>query len=173
MLWVSCLVLPPEAAAEARTMTISPVFAIPRAVLAPPVITVPATGSLGTVQAGQTGIVKLGSVKVTSSGNRGWLATVSVTSFKTGGGSPSETISPSNVSYWSGPVVSKSGPGTPVPGQAAASSRVPLSTSRTAFSFTTSLQTASSVTWQPTLNVSVPATSVAGTYTGTLTHSVA
>ncbi|MBW8738371.1 MAG: hypothetical protein JF621_15025 [Streptomyces turgidiscabies] len=154
-------------------MTISPVFAIPRAVLAPPVITVPATASLGTVQMGQTGVVKLGSVKVTNSLNRSWVATVSVTSFTTGGGSPSETITPSNVSYWSGPVVSKTGPGNFVPGQATASNRVPLSTSRTAFSYNTSLLTNSSVTWQPTLNVSVPATSVAGTYTGTLTHSVA
>ncbi|WP_319208503.1 hypothetical protein [Streptomyces sp. ME02-8801-2C] len=170
---MGCLVLPPEAAAEAKTMTISPVFAVPRAVLAPPVITVPATGSLGAVQAGQTGIVKLGSVKVTSSNNRTWVATVSVTSFKTGGGSPSETITPGNVSYWSGPVVSKSGPGTPVPGQATASNRVPLSASRTAFSYSTQLAVTSSVTWQPTLNVSVPATSVAGTYSGTLTHSVA
>ncbi|MEV6103924.1 hypothetical protein AB0M28_04290 [Streptomyces sp. NPDC051940] len=154
-------------------MTVAPVFAIPLAVQAPPVITVPVAGSLGTVQTGQTGTVKLGSVKVTSVGNRTWTATVSATSFRTGSGSPMETIAPGNMSYWSGPVVSKTGPGTFTPGQPTANNRVPLDASRTAFSYSTQLTIASSATWQPTLNVSVPATAVAGTYTGTVTHSVA
>ena len=172
-LCASCLVLPPGAAAGPQTLTVSAVFAIPQAVLAPPVITVPASASMGTVQAGNTSTVQLGSMRVTSSGNRNWTATVSATSFRTGGGSPSETISPVNLRYWSGPVVTKSGPGTFTPGQPTGNVSVSLDTSRTAFSYGTSVTVASSVTWRPTLRVSVPVTAVTGTYTGTVTHSVA
>lgn len=154
-------------------MTVSPVFAIPRAVMAPPVVTVPTAGTMGTVNTGQTGTVQLGQVRVTSSGNRTWTATVSATSFKTGSGSPSETITPSNLSYWSGPLVSKTGPGNWFPGQPSATSRVPLDTQRIALRYETQLTVASSVNWRPTLTVSVPATAVAGTYSGTVTHSVA
>jgi hypothetical protein len=154
-------------------MTVSAVFAIPQAVLAPPVITVPAPASMGAVQAGNTVTVQLGSVRVTSSGNRNWTATVSATSFKTGGGSPSETIAPGNLRYWSGPVVTKSGPGTFTPGQPTGNVSVALDSPRTAFLYGTTVTINSSVTWRPTLRLSVPVTAVTGTYTGTLTHSVA
>ncbi|WP_159083272.1 hypothetical protein [Streptomyces sp. P3] len=48
-----------------------------------------------------------------------------------------------------------------------------MDASRTAFSYSSTLTVSSSVTWQPTLRVSVPATAVTGTYTGKVTHSVA
>jgi hypothetical protein len=46
--------------------------------------------------------------------------------------------------------------------------------SRTAFSSASLLQLGSvSVSWNPTIVVNIPASAVVGTYTGTITHSVA
>jgi hypothetical protein len=47
-----------------------------------------------------------------------------------------------------------------------------LSVPRTAFTLTLGVGD-NSATWNPTLIVSVPASAVAGVYTGTVTHSVA
>lgn len=117
--------------------------------------------------------MQMGQVTVQSSGVMRWTTTVSATNFTTGGGSAGQTIARGNLSYWSGPLVSKSGPGTSTPGQPTSANKVTLDTARTAFSYTTSNTNSSSVIWQPTLIMSVPASAVAGTYTGTVTHSVA
>ncbi|MDX5567858.1 hypothetical protein PYK79_37775 [Streptomyces sp. ID05-04B] len=69
--------------------------------------------------------------------------------------------------------MTKSGPGTFTSGQPSSSYSVAMDASRTAFSYSSTLTVSSSVTWQPTLRVSVPATAVTGTYTGKVTHSVA
>lgn len=100
-----------------------------------------------------------------------WTATVSSTNFTTGGGTTAETIANGSVSYWSGPATSTVGSGTFTPGQLTAANAVPLSTSQTAFSFSGTGN--NNVTWDPTLVVAVPAAAVGGTYTGTVTHSVA
>ncbi len=97
-----------------------------------------------------------------------WTATVSSTSFT----KPGFTIGNSNVKYWSGPATAVSGPGTFVPGQPTAAQAVTLNTTRTAFSRTGNPGN-SIASWNPTLIITIPFTAVAGTYTGTITHSVA
>ncbi|MGW0771540.1 hypothetical protein [Streptomyces sp. NPDC002676] len=153
-------------------MTATAVFTIPQALLAPSV-TAPTSANIGSVQPGNTTTVQLGQVKVTTSGVMHWTATVSATNFTTGGGSAAETVARGNLSYWSGPVVTKMGPGTYVPGQPTSADKVTLDTARTAFLYNTVNTNNSSVIWQPTLVMSVPASAVAGTYTGTVVHSVA
>ena len=143
----------------------------------PPVlsITVPTTANLGSSGAGGTLSAPLGSVTVLDQrglSNASWTASVSITSFTTGGATGPETITGTNVSYWSGPATSTTGSATVTPGQANAASAQPLGTVRTAFgsSIGNGFTTAA---WNPTLVVAIPATAVAGTYTATVTHSVA
>ncbi|MDX6350417.1 MAG: hypothetical protein QOF84_5207 [Streptomyces sp.] len=135
-------------------------------------ISAAAAANLGSGVPGGTITGHLGSVTVDATGIDSWTATVSVTNFTTGGGSPAETIPKSSVSYWSGPATARIGTGTATPGQATAAQAQILSTSRTAFSLQSGAPV-TAVTWNPTLIVSVPAAAVAGTYTGTVTHSVA
>ncbi|WP_416902138.1 hypothetical protein [Micromonospora echinospora] len=101
-----------------------------------------------------------------------WVATVSSTEFTTGSGSAAETIPPALIEYWSGPLVTSTGTGTFVPGQPTPADAVTLSVPRTAFSKTSGSGN-NTATWNPTIRVNVPATAVAGTYTATVTHSVA
>ncbi|KAB8183749.1 hypothetical protein [Microbispora catharanthi] len=105
-----------------------------------------------------------------------WVATVSAAAggFTTGGGTPAETVPNTAVLYWSGPATATTG-GVPAdfsPGQATAADAQSLDVSRTAFS-KTSGSGDNSATWNPTIVVNVPAQAVAGTYTGTVNHSVA
>ncbi|GLX07899.1 hypothetical protein [Microbispora sp. NBRC 16548] len=103
-----------------------------------------------------------------------WVATVSaaVGGFTTGGGTAAETVPNTEVLYWSGPATATTGTGTFVPGQVDAAAAQSLDVSRTAFS-KTSGSGDNSATWDPTIVVNVPAQAVAGTYTGTVNHSVA
>lgn len=139
-------------------------------------ITVPATASLGSRAVGAgTLTADLGTVTVTNSALIGtWTATVLATDCTTGGGSANEAISRAALSYWSGPATATSGSvSVATPGQATALQAVSLSTSRTAFTALTIDPLSGSVSWQPTLSVTIPAASVAGTYTCVVTHSVA
>ncbi|CAN5716538.1 hypothetical protein BH20ACT2_BH20ACT2_04460 [soil metagenome] len=140
-------------------------------------ITAPTSVNLGTVPSGATSISgQMGTVTATDSGTLlllpSFTARVTVTTFTTGSGSASETIPRSAVSYWSGPATATSGAQTPVPGQATAALAQDLSTSRIAFS-STGLVLSISTSWKPTVIVTIPAAAVAGTYTATITHSVA
>ncbi|WP_176730768.1 hypothetical protein [Micromonospora mirobrigensis] len=101
-----------------------------------------------------------------------WVATVTSTSFVTGAGGLNRTVPNSLVSYWSGPVVKSTGGGTLVPGQLTAAQAVALNVSRTAFRKTGGNGN-NTVSWRPTLRINLPTGLVAGTYTGTVTHSVA
>lgn len=137
-------------------------------------VSVPMSKDLGSGVPGGTISSQLGTVTVTDSRAQlvaAWTATVSATAFTTGGGTPAETIANSSVNYWSGPATATSGLGVFTPGQLTALLAQSLSTSRTAFTLTagTGNNTAS---WNPTLVVNVPAAAVAGTYTGTVTHTV-
>lgn len=139
-----------------------------------PSISLPSTAALGSAAPGGTVSAAVGSVTV--SDGRGlatstWTATVSATSFTTGGGTAAETITTSNVSYWSGPATSTNGTVTASPGQSDASARQTLGSSRSAFASTGNGN--SSTSWSPTVVITIPAAAVAGTYTGTVTHSVA
>lgn len=123
---------------------------------------------------GGTIIHSLGSVTVTTSTvlsqDAGWVATVSATSFKTGGGTSPETVPASSIAYMSGPGVPIGLVGTCTAGQP--SSPVSLASAVTAFSCTGTAVAGTSLTWNPQITITVGASNVAGKYTGTITHSV-
>ncbi|HZC25667.1 MAG TPA: hypothetical protein VE287_01510 [Actinopolymorphaceae bacterium] len=100
-----------------------------------------------------------------------WTATVTSTAYTTGGGASSETIPASDVDYWSGPATDTEGTATFTPGQATDDDAVPLDVAETAFS-EGSGDGGNSASWDPTITVHIPATAVAGSYSGTVTHNV-
>ncbi|MCG5468068.1 fibronectin type III domain-containing protein [Micromonospora sp. LAH09] len=134
-------------------------------------ITVPAISPLGAATAGTTGLSgQLGPVTVTDdrgpfSGN--WVTVVSSTSFTTGAGSPGETIPNSSITYASGAALAITGVGTFVPQPGAV-----LDTPQTAAGWSGQTGGPNSVTWNPTLWVTLPTGVVAGDYTAVVTHSV-
>ncbi|MFY1578946.1 hypothetical protein ACN26Z_29070 [Verrucosispora sp. WMMD703] len=139
-------------------------------------ITVPATVNLGTgftggVLTGPMGRVEVTDVRGPVNPNT-WVATVSATVFITGGGGAQRTISNASVFYWSGPAVQSTGGGTLVPGQLTQAQAVALNVTREAFR-KTSGNGNNRVAWNPSLRIVVPNGIIAGTYTGTITHSVA
>jgi hypothetical protein len=134
-------------------------------------ITAAATADLAGAAPGGTITGRLGPVTVDADGFASWTATVSATSFTTGGDAPL-VIANSAASYWAGPVTTQVGTGTATSGQLTAPAAESLSTSRTAFTMTSGVEV-TIVTWNPTLVIAVPLPTVAGSYTGTVTHSVA
>ncbi|MFB9622101.1 hypothetical protein [Nonomuraea helvata] len=137
-------------------------------------MTAPTTASLGSAGAKGTISATLGTVTVVDSrpGNPLWTATVSATDFTTSG-PPAGTIAKGNIAYWSGPITAQSGASNRTPGQPTAADRVSLSALITAFSARKLLAVTTSTSWKPTLVVTIPVSAVSGTYTGTITHSVA
>ena len=135
----------------------------------------PADKSLGSVATGTASLsTTLGATTVTD--NRGallgtWTATVSATDFTTGTATADETIAKSQVDYYSGPATAFSGTAVLVPGQLAVLLKEDLGAARTAFS-ATGVVGNNSATWVPTVVVNIPSDAVAGTYSGTITHSV-
>ena len=116
-------------------------------------ITVPASAALPSASPGGTTAAKLGTVTVTD--NRGtatasWTATVTATTFTTGGGTAPETIPLTRTAYWSGPATATTGTGTLTPGQPNAAAAVNLTAPRTAFSLTGG-SPVNSASWNPTL----------------------
>lgn len=137
-------------------------------------ISVPATADLGTGDPGTTISAQLGAVTVTDERaqlDASWTASVSSSAFTTGGATADETVANSAVQYWSGPATSATGTGTFTPGQANAAAAVTLSAQQTAFTHSASVGN-NSATWNPTLEIDIPAAAVQGTYTGTVTHTV-
>lgn len=138
-------------------------------------VSVPTTAALGSGTPGNALSATIGQVTVSDQrliSNAGWTATVSATSFTTGGRSQAETITSPNLSYWSGPSTASSGTATLAPGQSTAAAAQPLGTPITAFSSSAGNGHITSASWNPGLNVAIPAAAVAGTYTGTITTSV-
>lgn len=160
-------------ALPARAADTTTTFALAAGSLA---ISAPAASGLGTGSTGAGTITaQLGTVTVTDS--RGalagaWTASVSSTDFTTGGATANETIAKGEVTYWSGTATASSGTAVFTPGQATSGNAQALSVSRTAFSASVIVGN-NSASWNPTVTVNVPAAAVAGTYTGTITHSVA
>ncbi|HTZ30795.1 MAG TPA: fibronectin type III domain-containing protein [Streptosporangiaceae bacterium] len=156
--------------ATTGTAPSAPVTIQPAGVLS---ISVPASATLPSTAPGTTSAAHLGTVRVTDNralASASWTATVTATAFASGtGGTP---IALANVSYWSGPYTATSGSGTFTPGQVDAAHAQVLATPLTAFSLTGG-SGANSASWNPTLVVSVPLSTVSGTYTATITHSVA
>ncbi|MEU8113671.1 hypothetical protein [Micromonospora sp. NPDC048947] len=140
-------------------------------------IVAPATADLGDGAPGGTITGQLGTVTVTDSrgaADASWVASVTATVFQTGGGSPPETVLPSEIDYWSGPATATTGDGTFTPGQATAGDAAALDSVTPLTAFTHSGGTGgNTAAWNPTLVVNVPLDSIAGVYTGTVTHSVA
>ncbi len=139
-------------------------------------ITAPATANLGShAFGGGTLSEQLAPTTVTSTALIGaWTATVTSTNCTTGAGASYQTIPRASLSYWSGPATATTGLLSLVtPGQATAVSAVPLNASRTAFSASAISLATSTVSWRPTLSVAIPTNVIVGTYTCTVTHSVA
>jgi hypothetical protein len=113
----------------------------------------------------------LGTVQVTDQRSvigGAWTATVSSTNFTTDDGGAGEVIDNANAAYTTGLTTLASGAAVVVPSAVAAS----LDSAQTAATATLVLGD-SVVTWSPTVAVTIPDNVAAGTYSGTLTHSVA
>lgn len=135
-------------------------------------ITAPATAALGTVATGAgTTSGQLGGVTVDDTRGaliNSWTTTVSSTTFVLPGTpTANETVAVNQIAYSSGAFTAQSGLGTFVPGLLA-NGAVP----GTAASYTGAAGN-SSTTWNPMLTLTLLSSQVAGTYTGTVTHSVA
>jgi hypothetical protein len=162
----------PAAAAPSDTTTTT--FAVSAGLLD---VDAPASASLGSGAPGTVINGSLGVVTVTdsrASADASWVTSVVSTNFVTGGSTPPEVTLATEVDYWSGAATSTTGTGTFTPGQATFGARAPLDnvTPLTAFTHVggTGNNTAS---WNPGISVRVPLDSQSGTYTGTVTHSVA
>ncbi|MEH0930542.1 hypothetical protein [Micromonospora sp. CPCC 205558] len=131
-------------------------------------------GAPGGVISGPLGVVTVDDSR--GAADASWVASVTATVFQTGGGSPPETVLPEEIDYWSGNAVGvppTTGDGTFTPGQPTAGDAAPLSSVTELTAFTHSGGTGgNTANWNPTLVVNVPLDSIAGTYTGTVTHSV-
>lgn len=139
-------------------------------------ISAPASVDLGSAATNAgTLSAQLGTVTVTDDRgalNGSWTVSVSSTDFTTGGATADETVANDDVSYWSGLATASSGVMVAVPGQPLAVNAVALDVSRTAFSATGVIGNGS-LSFNPTVVVNIPAAAVVGSYSGTVTHSVA
>jgi hypothetical protein len=138
-------------------------------------ISAPASAALGSSAPGTTLTSSLGSITVTDTRanlNASWTATAGTTTFVTGGGTTGETVAKSSVSYASGAATATSGVGVFTPGQTTTAVAEAMTNPVTAFTLTVGTGN-NSASWNPTIIIAVPAAAVAGTYTGTITHSVA
>jgi len=99
--------------------------------------------------------------------NGSWTASVVSTAFTTGAGTTNEVIAASSVNYIPGSAVITSGTAVFSQGPGGA-----LDAAETAFSASNAIG-ANSARWNPNVTVSLPSSVVAGTYPGTITHSVA
>lgn len=141
-------------------------------------VSVPASANLSASTAiGSSGLsASLGSVVVTDA--RGgllgtWTASVSSTAFTTDGGGANKSIANSSVKYWSGVATVGAGQvAVPVGQQLLSANKVTLAAQRDAV-IATGVTGNAVVTFSPTVEVTIPADVVAGTYSGTITHSVA
>jgi hypothetical protein len=144
-------------------------------------ISAPANVNLGSYPTGTTQIsVHLGTVTMANTAILGLVSgmtsTVSFSDFTTAGGGTYKTITKGQFGYWSGPATASSGIslGNILPGQLDLLDAVLMNVPRVAFQTNSLLQLLGvSVSWNPTIVLNIPPSAVAGTYTGTITHSVA
>ena len=168
------LVAFPGLASAATTGTTTTTFTLTGGSIS---ITVPGTTvNLGSVSVAAGSITgQLGTVSVNDGRgllNGSWTSTVSSSHFTTGGQTAAETINGTSVSYWSGAATATSGVGTLVGSQLTSGAAVVINAAQTAFTGG-SLIGNNSASWNPTLVIAIPAAAVVGTYTGTVTHTVA
>lgn len=139
-------------------------------------ITVPASTvalATGTVNTGAaTAAAQLGGVTVADTRGallNSWTTTVSSTTFVLPGATPTanEIVAVNQIAYSAGASTAHTGLGAFVPGTLANGGVPGTAGTHTAFAGN------SSTTWNPTLTFTLLSSQVAGTYTGTITHSVA
>ena len=153
---------PPGSPSPGCTVTI-PVIAGPLTITAPP------TAALGSAAPGSTLTAALGTIQVTD--NRGfgagWTATVASTGFTTGTGTPAETIPAADAQYDITALATTTGSATfiPIPATQLSASPQPVVSAANVAGNTT-------VTWDPTINLTIPGSAIGGAYTATITHSV-
>ena len=138
-------------------------------------ITAPASANLGSASIGATNVSgSLGTVTVAdqraSLSLASWTASATSSAFTTGQASSNETIPATDVGYNPGTQTAQSGIGVFAPGVLTALTNI--ATAQTAYTAVAEVG-ATSVSWNPTITVTLPSSVVAGTYTGTITHSVA
>ena len=168
------LVALPGIASAATTGTTTTTFTLTGGAIS---ITVPtASVNLGSVSvAAGTLSGQLGTVTVHDGRgllNGSWTSTVSSSHFSAGDQTAPEIIDATSVPYWSGAPTATSGIGTLVGGQLTPAAAVVINAAQTAFTGG-SLIGDNSASWNPTLIVTIPSAAVDGTYTGTVTHTVA
>lgn len=160
-------------ARAATTGSTTATFTITAGALA---ITVPtstvalATGTVNTGAASAS--AQLGAVTVADTRGallNSWTNTVSSTTFVLPGATPTanETVAVTAIAYSSGASTAHTGLGAFVAGSASDFTTAKAAGTHTAFAGNTS------TTWNPTLTFTLLSSQVAGTYTGTITHSVA
>jgi uncharacterized repeat protein (TIGR01451 family) len=132
-------------------------------------ITAPGSSDLGGAAPGGTASGPLGPVQVADERNgfAGWTATVSATDFTTGAGAAAQTIPAPDLRYLISGFTSTAGSATftSTPG-------TDLSNAAQAVVTATNVSGDNSAAWSPVIQVAVPGGAVAGTYSGTITHSV-
>lgn len=138
-------------------------------------ISAPAAANLGsaTTSAGSLGAA-LGQVTVTETATatalRGWTTTVSTTDFTTTTGAMSRSLAAAQVSYLGGAFTST---GTALGMCTTSATRQDLSTPRAAYTCAGAASLGAAVVrWNPTVTITIPPGTLAGTYRGTITHSV-
>ena len=160
-------------AAQASTGPTSTTFKVSGGALN---ISTPDSANLGTAAIGAANVSgSLGTVTVTaqraSLSLASWTTSVTSSAFTTGGASQNETIPATDVGYNPGlATTAQTGIGVFAPGLLTALTNI--STPQTAFTAVAEVG-ATSASWNPTITVTLPSSVVAGTYTGTITHSVA
>ncbi|HEY4938982.1 MAG TPA: hypothetical protein VIJ69_08115 [Actinomycetota bacterium] len=166
------LVALPGLASAATTGTTTATFTLTGGAIS---ITAPGTTvKLGSVSvAASTVSGQLGTITIKDNRgllNGGWTDTVSSSHF-TIGAAP-ETIAATNVAYWSGAATESLGLSTLAGIQLTSAAAVAINAAQTTFT-AGSLIGNNAASWNPTLVVTIPAAAVVGTYTGTVTHTVA
>ena len=140
-------------------------------------ITLPGTAQLsaGTSPSAPSLSGQLGTVTVSDS--RGsllspssWVATVSTTGF-TNEDEPDDEVEADDIAYWSGPATATTGTALVTPGQLTSLLAESLGTPQEAFRAIANTGT-SSVSWNPTIVVTLRSGLSPGDYSGTITHSV-
>ncbi|MBX6381509.1 MAG: hypothetical protein IRZ07_00840 [Microbispora sp.] len=144
-------------------------------------ITVPDTVALANAAApdgyayGQLGEVTVNDERASTT--PAWTVTVTSTDFTTGTAGAGEVIDSGSVYYCSGSATATTGDGTFTAGQTGCAAPPPptgqtLDTPRTAYAHTDGTGN-NSATWDPLITVAIGLNNVAGTYTGTISHTVA
>jgi hypothetical protein len=154
----------PAIAAPGDTTTTFTVTGGALAITVPGSATIGSGGPAGTTISGQLGAISVTDDRAVTPAT--WSTTVTSTDFTTNGGGTGQVVVAGTVLYSSG-AVTGTGTGTLNP------SGAPTSIDGLTWETHTGGTGLNTATWNPTLAIPVPSANVAGTYTGTVNHSVA